>query len=349
MIGGWTAFGPGGYDESVIDKILPVDMTGRFDGYEEHEEFQVEVTEEGLRHPVMRLDPDAERNRQIWSRAPQFYGHNFVQRAKPAATVLALHGDPKARNLYGRHVILAVQEYGRGRSMAMTTDTTAGWGTSFEEEFGEDTEDGGKDNRHYKKFWQNAVRWLAEYRLSAPSRLVQIELPSALVGRGEKTRVKVNVLDEAYEPATAAEATLRVTDPAGKITETGLASDAARPGEFASELTFTELGRHTLEAFATLGGASLGNDKVSVSVRPSAREFENPEANAGLLRRIAERTGGKFYTLAEAERLPEDLGDIVASLRRYEDRSLWDRWWYWSVLVAALCAEWLVRKKAGMP
>ena len=33
MIGGWTSFGSGGYDESVIDKMLPVDMQGRADGY----------------------------------------------------------------------------------------------------------------------------------------------------------------------------------------------------------------------------------------------------------------------------------------------------------------------------
>ena len=39
MVGGWTAFGSGGYDESALDKLLPVDMDGRADGYYEDIEF----------------------------------------------------------------------------------------------------------------------------------------------------------------------------------------------------------------------------------------------------------------------------------------------------------------------
>jgi hypothetical protein len=228
--------------------------------------------------------------------------------------------------------------------MAMTTDTTAGWGTAFEEEFGEEG-----DNRHYKAFWQNAVRWLAEYRLKAPSRLVQLELPSALVGRGEEVTARVKALDELYEPALGADARLTVTRPDGKASETSLVPDAARPGEFETKLVFEELGRHALEASAALGGKPLGTDRVAVSVRPSAREFESPEADRGLLRRIAERTGGKFYELAEADRLPEDLGDVVAALKRHEDHPLWASWWVWAALAALLAAEWLLRKRAGLP
>ncbi|MCX7805683.1 MAG: glutamine amidotransferase, partial [Planctomycetota bacterium] len=37
MIGGWTSFGAGGYDETPIDRILPVDMQGLGDGYREGE------------------------------------------------------------------------------------------------------------------------------------------------------------------------------------------------------------------------------------------------------------------------------------------------------------------------
>jgi len=342
MVGGWTAFGPGGYDESVIDKLLPVDMTGRFDGYVENEEFRPVVTEEGLRHPVMRLDPDPERNRAIWERVPYFYGHNKVQRAKPGATVLAYH--PDDRNLYGQNVILAVQQYGRGRALAMTTDTTAGWGTSFEEEFGEDG-----DNRWYRRFWQNAVRWLAEYRLGAPSRLVQLEPGRTLLARGETQRVRVTVLDEHYEPAGDAEVTLTVTGPDGRRESFVLPADASRRGEYSDEVRFPELGRYTLKAEAQLRGERLGEDAVSVSVRPGTKEFERPEARHGLLRRIALATGGRFYTEKEAPRLSEDIGDALRSVRRHEDRPLWDSPFVWASLMVLLSAEWFVRKRAGMP
>ena len=41
----------------------------------------------------------------------------------------------------------------------MTTNTTADWGKSFEEFWGEG------DNRYYRKFWRNVVKWLGENSL----------------------------------------------------------------------------------------------------------------------------------------------------------------------------------------
>ena len=85
MIGGWTAYGPGGYDEDVIDKMLPVDMLGgRNEKYVENEEFVWDVTPEGFEHPIMRLVADPDENRKIWEEKQRiFKGHNMVQRAKP--------------------------------------------------------------------------------------------------------------------------------------------------------------------------------------------------------------------------------------------------------------------------
>ena len=228
--------------------------------------------------------------------------------------------------------------------MAFTTDTTYGWGTLFEEEFGSRG-----DNSYYKKFWQNAVRWLAEYRLNAPSKLVSLELPGALLGRGESQRASVTVFDEEYEPASGAKVRMTVTGPGGKESETSLAADPAKPGVYATELVFSELGRHEVDVTASLDGEPLGSDKLAISVRPSAKEFERPEANIALLRRIAERTGGKLYTPKDASRLPEDVGDVVASVRRHKDTPLWHSWWVWGALAVVLCAEWVIRKRVGLP
>jgi hypothetical protein len=228
--------------------------------------------------------------------------------------------------------------------MAMTTDTTAGWGESFEEEFGEHG-----DNRYFRKFWQNAVRWLAEYRLKAPSRLVQLSFPSALAARGQKERARVRVLDEYYEPAAGAEVALEIAGPGGGVERTSAIADPSVPGEYVADVVFTALGQHTVEARASLKGAPLGTDRVAISVRPSSREFERPEANAAVLRRIAERTGGTFYQLRDASRVPEDIGDLVASVRREVDDPLWDGVWFWALIVGLLSAEWYVRKKVGLP
>ena len=64
MVGGSTAFGAGHYDETVIDKLMPVDVYGnegvKWGG------FKLQVPAEMLDHPVMALGATREETAQIW-------------------------------------------------------------------------------------------------------------------------------------------------------------------------------------------------------------------------------------------------------------------------------------------
>ena len=128
MVGGTTAFGAGHYDETVIDKLMPVDVYGN-EGVK-YGGFKLQVPEEMLDHPVMALGATREETAQIWrERFPGFNGLNTVNRAKPGARVLAFNADQS--NEYGPLVVFAVQQIGRGRTMAFTSDTTQSWGSEF--------------------------------------------------------------------------------------------------------------------------------------------------------------------------------------------------------------------------
>ena len=50
----------------------------------------------------------------------------------------------------------------------MATDTTRDWGMDFERIWGEG------DNRYFRKFWRNVVKWLAENSAGSNRRL-QVE------------------------------------------------------------------------------------------------------------------------------------------------------------------------------
>ena len=58
-----------------------------------------------------------------------------VTRARPGATVLARHGDPRMQNQYGRHVLLASQLYGPGRTVFIGFDSTYRWRYLAEDHF----------------------------------------------------------------------------------------------------------------------------------------------------------------------------------------------------------------------
>ena len=134
MVGGFSAFGSGGYQKTVIDKLIPVSMEHYSDV--KWESFKPAFPPGALDHAIMQIGETAAENDVIWKQNfPLLYGYNYVDHAKPGAVVLAQH--PTEQNQFGPMVILAVQEVGKGRTMAFTSDTTVGWVADFETLWGE--------------------------------------------------------------------------------------------------------------------------------------------------------------------------------------------------------------------
>ena len=124
--------------------------------------------------------------RVAWKeRFPGFGGINYARRAKPGAYVLArTHSSNPSRNDL---VLFAVQNIGRGRTMAFMSDTAEAWGTDFERSWGDAT----GSNRYYRKFWNNTIRWLAADRIAQKSGQSVIELPDTPVLPGDLIPLRV--------------------------------------------------------------------------------------------------------------------------------------------------------------
>ena len=89
--------------------------------------YTLELTPEGRGDPIFEFNPDPIRNRAILTSLPGMYWSFPVTRARPGATVLARHGDPRMQNQYGRQVLLASQLYGPGRTVFIGFDSTYRW------------------------------------------------------------------------------------------------------------------------------------------------------------------------------------------------------------------------------
>ena len=128
-IAGYRGGGQGGYGGTPIEEALPVRIVGDSD-------VVTGTTRVGpidARHPIAAgLD---------WSSFPVIHGYNRVV-AKPGATVLARteSGDP----------FLVVWQYGNARAAAVMTRSARDWGSEF------------KNWPHYRRFWANLIRWVAE-------------------------------------------------------------------------------------------------------------------------------------------------------------------------------------------
>ena len=69
---------------------------------------------------------------------------------------------------------------------------------------------------------------------------------------------------------------------------------------------------------------------------------------APLLQRVAEETGGRFFTPANAASLPEAISYSGRGVTVVEERDLWDMPIILMLLLALIGAEWGYRRKRGL-
>jgi uncharacterized membrane protein len=359
MVGGNTSFGAGGWDRTVWDQLIPVDMQGGPLGRGTvYTTFHVSVPDDAATHPIWRIVEDPEENRRILQRIPVFFGTNYIERLKPAATVLATSVEPLP-NIGRAMPIFAAQAYGKGRTFAFSPDTTADWGRDFESRWGEG------DNRYFRKFWRNVVRWLCE-NSQAGNRRVQAETDRVLYRAGQPVQITARTFDDEaeetrdYDVWAELRGTTRRPAGAGASLPIPLAVNPSGPG-FKGMIDTRELGgwlesaaegsdslmTATIDVVAVQSGQEIGRTSLPLQILPDLHELLRPQARPGTLRTLAALTGGTVVErptqLADLLRqLPETQGDSLISRQ-----PLWDRPWLLATLLGLLAVEWTLRRLAG--
>ena len=190
-----------------------------------------------------------------------------------------------------------------------------------------------------REFWRNAVKWLAEAR---PGGRVRAAPERPVYRSGEEVAVQVAVFDELMRPLPGAEVTAEI---AGRLPQ------ALRPhgdGRHRGAWTGLEVGTHTVTVEARWNGATVGRDSVEFVVDAYSLESSDVRPDHRLLRRVAAASGGEFLAVedwsAAVDRL-ETPPRLISETTRFEP---WGRPWVLALLVAALAAEWVLRKRGGM-
>ena len=92
----------------------------------------------------------------------------------------------------------------------------------------------------------------------------------------------------------------------------------------------------------------MGTTVAHVRAAPGDAEYFDATMHAATLRRIAEETGGKFYTASATQGLAEDLRYTGRGVTTVEERDLWHLPIVFLLLVGLLCAEWGYRRRVGL-
>lgn len=346
MIGGNSAFGRGGYHKTVLDRIIPLAMEGAYDN--EASPVQLRVPANVWTHPLISIGATPADTRRIWTdKFPTLYGYNRVERAKPGATVLGTGDDGV--------ILLAVQQVGRGRTMAFTSDTTRSWGRDFETLWGEPIRGGRElseancDSRYYRSFWVNAVRWLAAGKSGRTNQPVVLELSQGYGSPGDTVTATVRVRDAAQREVPTAEVSLF-------LGTGGLSNLVAKARFDAASRTFTasipmpSIGTHILTAVATVRSNRLGTDRQLLVSEVIDREMSDLRARPDVMTAIARASGGTASHIGTNP--PASLGPAIAHLppptEELKRNPLWDKLPWLLTALGLLSTEWLLRRWRGL-
>ncbi len=330
MLGGKNSFGEGGYRNTPVEELLPLNIR-EASGFKELE-FKARPTSYGFLHPALRLSSSEEQNRKRWDSAPALSGFNPTFGLKPGATLLAKSGATDSRGESAD--ILAFQRYGKGKSMALAAADTWRWKMGLDH----------ADNMH-PLFWKQMLRWLVSDAPGAVS--ASTDKPS--YSRDDSVTVRVEANDDSFLPVNDAQAVARIRAPSGEIRAVQLAWDVEKDGAYSASFEPPEEGVHEIFAEAAQGAKPLGAAKAYFQVAESAEEFHDAALNAEGLKRLSEATGGRWYSPDDAGALAEDISYTDSGVFRMEEKDLWDMPFLFLLLVGFISAEWILRKRKGLP
>ena len=302
------------------------------DGEPVFTELVVTPTRAGETHPAMQVADTEEASAERWRSLPAISSLNPITDIKPGATTL-LTGTGTGGSI--ERVVLAFQRYGAGKTLALPIQDSWMWQMHADIE---------PDDMTHELFWRRLLRWLVD---GVPDQVVA-SVRRNRVEPDETIELLTEVVDASYLEMNNSRVVAEVTTPSGGFIEVPLDWTTERDGEYEGRFTPTEEGLYEIRTEATSGGELVGSDTAYVFAAASDDEFFDSAMRAPLLRRIAEETGGQFYTADTAAALPEDITYTGAGVTVVEELELWDMPALLFLLIALVGGEWGYRRVRGL-
>jgi hypothetical protein len=189
------------------------------------------------------------------------------------------------------------------------------------------------------------MRWLVD---GVPD-VVDVRATSDRVEPGDPVTIEAAVVDKRFVELNDATVVATIARPGGTTMTVPLQWTGDRDGQYRGTFVSTEPGAYEVSVDATrAGGQAVGSGVTYVRAAASESEYFDPTMHAAPLRRIAEETGGKFYTTDTAKGLAEDVRYAGRGVTSVEERELWNMPIVLIALLGLVCAEWGYRRIVGL-
>ncbi|HBW84203.1 MAG TPA: hypothetical protein DEF79_09210, partial [Gammaproteobacteria bacterium] len=321
----------------VEESFLPSHLRGgiRRGSHPTGELFFPRLTNNGEFSPLLRLSGDDAENDARWRQLPQLQGVFVTGRIKPGATVLMEH--PLLQYQNQALPVLTTQRYGSGRSVALATASSWRWQMMM----------AAADQSH-EILWRQLLRWLA---VSAPER-VTVEFDREFYNVGDEVHVTATVLNLDYEPDNDATLWMQVNAPLDILVDQSMEWDIEEDGVYRGSFIVEEEGVYDLlvDVASAAGERRSGESekRAPFVVTPSLQEFNNAGMDRGLLARIAELSGGRYFDLSDIDQLASAVQFTPNAYSEQVRDDLWDQPWLLVLLISLLILDWTARRLKGL-
>ncbi len=291
--------------------------------------FKIEITPEGLLHESLRLHDEPGRNLNVWAQMPSYFWTAPVERASPAAMVLARN--PSLENRWGKQPLIAYQYAGKGKVAFIGTDSTFLWRQNV-------------GDRFFYKFWGQMIRFVQRTEDGSTKKESSIAVRPVRVQPGEAAEIELF--------AFTADGTPR-TDPSLKVSTIGatgsssveLVADKFAKGRYTGKFTPRETGDHQVLYQPNDSPKSV---EGKLRVMPSSEELRDPNLNRPMLEMLASTTGGKVVALSDLRSLPEQFKGEPMLVEVHREASVWDNWFTLVLITFIYAVDVGLRRLSGL-
>ena len=340
--------GVNGLRNTELAHLLPIDIPAN--GCRVHDAaFTVQLTQAGLFHPMLQMGDGGStlgNNTPLWRNIPVSLSRFFTGfQRRGGATVLMENGDGTP--------VLVLQRAGLGKSLLIAAEGLWNW------DFAVKTF---KDNRYrtlYPRFWAQVVRWMATH---TEDEKLYLATDAATYKIGDVAKVTAYLYADTYQQQTDATVQIEVTPPKGTPFQlrirraTGNTDGSASQQRITSDIgnlytakfELLQKGTYRIRAVGRNRDLTLGEDQIDIYAHPQLAELEAPQLNEVLLKELAERTGGAYFSIADAASLPENIPNVQNPVFVDAERELWAHPLILLAVVGLLGAEWFLRKRIGL-
>jgi uncharacterized membrane protein len=333
MLGGARSCSGGGYAGTAVGEVLPL-VLDQGQRTAQLARLIVKPTRAGAGHGVTQIAETEAASAERWdflaTLEPKVTTLNVASATKPGATVL-LAGTDESR---GERPVLAFQRYGRGKAFAFTLQDSWLWQMHAAISV---------EDMTHEYLWRQLLRALVD---GVPD-VVEPHLTDR-VEPGESITLRADIVDKGFVELNDASVVAHVTRPDGSIVDVPMQWSGERSGEYVATVATSGQGAYEARIDASRAGQVIGSTMAHVRAAPGDAEYFDATMHATTLRRIAEETGGRFYTADTMQGLAEDLRYTGRGVTTVEERELWHLPIVFILLVGLMCAEWAYRRAVGL-